>query len=291
VNPFFSIVIPLFNSAATLPVLLESFALQRFRDFELVFMDGGSSDDTLYILRGFAREYPQQAVGIHSGPDKGIYDAMNIGVGKASGKWLYFIGGDDRLYDGYVLQDISLELTTEGTDLIYGNVEGADSGSRYVDDSPDKVFSRGIHHQGIFYRKTLFTELGKYDLTYPTAADYDFTLKVFFRSNYRVRYFNRDIAYYGERGFSSVNFDYRFFSGHYRLLRLNHALGQIIHPDKCLSDSIYCCYHLAGSKKDMTTAWQNLIWYLFFVNERGMGDRLGIFLNMLKWTFRRPSVS
>ncbi|MDN3584415.1 glycosyltransferase family 2 protein [Mucilaginibacter flavus] len=287
-KPFFSIIIPLFNASSKLPQLLESVSLQRCRNFEVVFMDGASTDNTLDIVADFVKNNKKQPVIVHSSPDHGIYDAMNRGVDWASGEWLYFMGSDDSFCDAGVLEEVKDVLEREKADLIYGNVVGISGTTRYVYNTEDKVLSKGIHHQSVFYRHSLFDDFGKYDLKFPVAADYDFTLKVFLNDSYRIRYINRDIAYYGESGFSSVNFDYKFFCGHYRLLKCNKALDRIADPDKCLSDSVYCCYHLAGTKKNLALAWRNLLFYVFFVKKATLNFRIKVFYNMLKRTVRRP---
>ncbi|MHB8206944.1 glycosyltransferase family 2 protein [Mucilaginibacter sp.] len=287
-KPLFSIIIPLFNSSATLPFLLDSIVLQHYRNFELVFIDGASTDNTLDMLADFERVNNNLAIVIHSRPDKGIYDAMNRGIERASGEWLYFIGSDDRFCDGDVLRVIKSETAKGDADLIYGNVEGISSKTRYVYDSEAKVLSHGIHHQSVFYRCSLFDDLGKYNLSYSSAADFDFTLKVFLNDKYKIRYINKDIVYYGESGFSASNFDYKFFSGHYRLLALHDVIGRTENPAKCLSDSIYCCYYLAQQKKDIFIAWRNLIFYLLRIRSGSIYFRTTTFLNMLKRTIRRP---
>ena len=287
-KPFFSIIVPLFNGAATLPFLLDSIAMQRLRNFELIFMDGASTDNALALITAFEGSHRDIPVILCSGPDNGIYDAMNKGIEKACGEWLYFIGSDDRFCDAGVLQVIQKEIEKGPADLIYGNVEGMSSKTRYVYDSQAKVLSTGIHHQSVFYRHSLFRDLGKYDLAFATAADYDFTLKVFFKAIYKIKYINRDIACFGEDGFSAANFDYKFFSGHYRLLKCNNALGKIEDQAKCLSDSIYCCYYLASGKKDRATGWRNLLFYLSWVKPATLSFRTTTFLNMLKRTFRSP---
>ncbi|WP_186292791.1 glycosyltransferase family 2 protein [Mucilaginibacter corticis] len=287
-RPFFSIIIPVFNSSPTLPRLLESIVFQHYRNYELVFVDGASTDDTLTQLADFVRLNHELSVVIDSRPDKGIYDAMNRGVEKASGEWLYFIGGDDLFCDAGVLQSVKAAIETEKPDLIYGNVEGISSKTRYVYDSKAKVLAKGIHHQSVFYKRCIFDELGKYDLSYATAADYDFTLKVFFNEEYQIKYIDRDIACFGEDGFSASNFDYKFFSGHYRLLKRHKALDKLADPAKCLTDSIYCCYYLAGRKNDNAIAWRNLLFYVSRVKRASLAFRAATFLHMLKWTVKRP---
>ena len=86
-----SIIIPTFNSANTLRRALDSIIGQTLNDLEVLIMDGVSTDQTLDI----AKTYNDNRIRIFSEPDNGVYDAMNKGIDKASGEWLYFLGSDD----------------------------------------------------------------------------------------------------------------------------------------------------------------------------------------------------
>lgn len=283
---FFSIIIPVYNSANTLSENLKSIASQSYADYELVFVDGGSTDETLKIIHHFKTENEHIRIQLLSGPDKGIYDAMNKGLNLAQGQWLYFLGCDDKLCSPSILAQVASEIAKEDLDLIYGNVQGAVSGTRYIYNSRSKVLSVGIHHQSVFYRCSLFNELGKYDLRFKIASDYHFTLKVFLNNRYKTKYVDLDIAYYGEDGYSSRNFDYRLFSGHYRLLASSHRIGELEDQQKCLNDSVYYCLHLALRKRSLPTAWSNLLYYIFTVKCLSLSDRLKTAYAMLARTIR-----
>lgn len=87
--PVFSIIIPTFNAAVTLQACLGSIVGQTYREVEVVLVDGGSTDRTLDIANSFRPELGSRLV-VHSGPDDGPYDAMNRGVGVATGEWVLF---------------------------------------------------------------------------------------------------------------------------------------------------------------------------------------------------------
>jgi glycosyltransferase involved in cell wall biosynthesis len=284
--PFFSIIIPLYNSARTLDESLNSIAGQSFKNHELIFVDGGSTDNTLTIIGSFTSRYPTITVKLISGPDKGIYDAMNKGIDRAAGEWVYFMGGDDILYSPVVLAEVSEAIKQEEVDLVYGNVWGALSEIRYADDTVSNVLSRGIHHQGVFYKRHLFNHTGKYSLDFKIAADYHLTLKVFCNEVFKTRYINADIARFGEAGLSSTAYDYRFFSYHYKFLALNKAAGKIDDASKCLDTSVYCCLYLARQKKDMRFAWGNVFYYMTKPSDLGFSSRVQILLRMIYWSLK-----
>lgn len=104
--PFISIIIPAFNAEETILTAFKSILGQTFPDFEIILVDGLSSDSTVKMVE----ELNDSRIKIYSEKDKGTYDAMNKGINYAKGEWLYFIGGDDYLYDSNVLQTLSKKL-------------------------------------------------------------------------------------------------------------------------------------------------------------------------------------
>ncbi|NOW98521.1 glycosyltransferase family 2 protein [Mucilaginibacter sp. SG564] len=280
-KPFFSIIIPVFNSAATLSAALDSILNQTFGSYEVIIIDGLSTDDTSSIISDYAKRLPIQYL---SGPDNGIYDAMNKGIRLAEGNWLYFMGGDDMLFDKGVLQIIHQQLNNEFCDLIYGNVIGQLSNTKYAYNTVEKVLTEGLHHQSGFYKRSLFNELGIYDNSFKIAADYHFTLKVFTGKLYQTRYIDINICNYGESGFSSRNYDYKFYSYHYKFLSKSNAVKQTPAYQKCLDDSVYCCLYLAMNKTDILFAWQNLLFYLFQKNALTFNYKVKKVFQMLRWS-------
>ena len=285
-TPFFSIIIPLFNSARCVNDALESIKCQTFDDYEIILIDGLSTDDTLQLIESFKKANPLLLVKLLSEKDKGIYDAMNKGIALATGDWLYFMGSDDKLHSANVLLKINQALNAEKVNLIYGNVVGLSGKKRYVYDTIEKVLSTGIHHQSVFYSAALFKKLGNYSLQFKIAADYEFTLKVFLDENFRVKYINEDIAYYGEAGYSSQNFDYPFFSTHYRILSKKIGIKNWVNLEPCLDRSIYCCLYLGGKKKAMGLAWRNLLYYITAAPGLTLGYRIKTGLRMLSWSIK-----
>ena len=280
-KPFFSIIIPVFNGVDTLPAALNSILNQTFGSYEVIVIDGLSTDNTMSVINDYGKTLPLQYL---SEPDNGIYDAMNKGVRLAKGDWLYFMGGDDMLFDKGVLETIHQQLNNEPCDLIYGNVIGQLSNTKYAYDTVEKVLTGGLHHQSAFYKRILFDELGPYSNSFKIAADYHFTLKVFASKLYQTRYVDIDICIYGESGFSSQNYDYKFYSYHYKFLSKHRAIKQTPAYQKCLDDSVYCCLYLAMHKTDILFAWQNLLFYLFQKNAFTFKYRIKKAFQMLRWT-------
>jgi len=287
-KPFFSIIMPLYNCEATLQQALDNITSQGFKSYELILVDGGSNDDTQYIISNF-KKAGNANVKFISEPDRGIYDAMNKGIDMARGQWLYFMGGDDIFSSLTVLDQIYRAIQNEPSDLVYGNVTGAVSNIKHADDTVNKVLSRGIHHQGIFYKREVFNYIGKYNLKFRIAADYHLTLKVFCNPAFKTRYIDLDIARFGEAGLSSSIYDYRFYSYHYKFLSINKVLNKIADKATCLQQSIYCCLWLVKEKQSMTFAWLNILYYITGSNGLGIPFRFKTFLRMIYWSLASKS--
>ncbi|WP_426584515.1 glycosyltransferase [Mucilaginibacter sp. R-33] len=277
---------PLYNCESTLQQALDSITSQFFKSYELVLVDGGSNDNTQYIVNNF-KKTGEVNVQFISEPDRGIYDAMNKGIYMASGQWFYFMGGDDTFSSSTVLGQVYQAIQNEPADLVYGNVTGATSKTKYADDTINKVLSRGIHHQGIFYNPGIFNYTGKYNIKFKVAADYHLTLKVFCNPAFKTKYIDLDIARFGETGLSSSTYDYRFFSYHYKFLSTYKALGKINDKATCLQQSIYCCLWLAKEKQSITFAWLNILYYITGLNGLSISFRVKTFLRMIYWSLKK----
>ncbi|HLZ86101.1 MAG TPA: glycosyltransferase family 2 protein, partial [Puia sp.] len=201
-TPLLTIIMPTFGAEKTLQESLDSVLRQDFRDWELLIMDGGSTDGTLGLARGAAGK--DTRIRVFSEKDKGVYDAMNKGIHQARGEWLYFLGSDDQLHDDKVLSTVLSMPDTVRYDLLYGNVVGASYKGVYdgVFDYT-KLLGKNLSHQAAFYRLTLFRRLGDYDLRYKAYADWEFNIRCFSAEGVRIRYIDVIVARFGADGLSS----------------------------------------------------------------------------------------
>jgi len=203
-TPFFSIIIPTFNSEKTLFECLRSVISQSFKDFEVLIIDGVSTDSTLKISSSFN----DKRIKAFSSSDHGIYDAMNKGIKLATGDWLYFLGSDDNFYDNNVLKAVYDSVNVNHfPDIIYGNVMTSNNTvyDGYFDTR--KFLLKNICHQSIFYSKKILIKIGGYDLKYKCLSDYDLNIKWFFDKKVKVVYIDSIIARYSMEGFSTFNYN------------------------------------------------------------------------------------
>jgi glycosyltransferase involved in cell wall biosynthesis len=208
-----SIIIPTFNSEKVLAAAIQSVLSQSFTDFEVLIIDGISTDDTLNI----AKNYADSRIKIFSEKDKGIYDAMNKGIERASGEWLYFLGSDDVLFSPQSLENVFGKYYLSDTKIVYGNVQFKLNKAIYDKKfSYFKLYDKNICHQAIFYRKQVFKQVGKYQTQYKALADWVFNMKCFSLQIPKL-YVNELIAIYNEDGYCFNNPDKQFESDHEKL--------------------------------------------------------------------------
>ena len=201
----FTIIIPTFNSERTLDACLASLASQRYKNFEVLIMDGNSTDKTSQIVQMYARKIP--GLRFISERDKGIYDAMNKGITLATGSWLCFLGSDDTLYSPSVLQDIA-PILNQNADIVYGNINSSRFNGVYGGAfSKTRIFFENICHQAIFFKKDIFSRTGLFNLRYKAQADWDHNMKWLLDPKIRSIYADLIIANYADGGYSSVHGD------------------------------------------------------------------------------------
>lgn len=226
--PMFSIIIPTLNVAAVLPACLDSIARQTCGDFELVLVDGGSTDETLDIANIFAPNLGERLI-IHRDTDQGVYDAMNRGVDLATGTWLLFLGADDSLYEADTLARVAAFIGEhEPSDLVYGDVIMRSTNFRWggAFDLDRLLFKRNICHQAIFYRRGLFGTIGPYNLRYRVLADWDFNIRCFSNPALVTRYMHVVVASYNEfGGLSNTIVDKEFLKRHETRHKAGHSSG------------------------------------------------------------------
>ena len=217
-----------YNNAEGLRKTLASVASQTFRDFEHIIVDGGSTDDSVEIIREYTSANGAQGGGCQTGQksqtgrtkecpqirwtsekDNGIYNAMNKGIKMASGEYLLFLNSGDYLVDPDTLKNVFVEA--KDVDIIYGDRINVyeDGSQKEVNYFPDKItgsfmYQSMISHQASFIKSDLFVKYGLYreDLKY--ASDWEFFLKTFLLYNCTYQHIHQYVVYFDCLGISSV---------------------------------------------------------------------------------------
>jgi glycosyltransferase involved in cell wall biosynthesis len=172
-KPFMSVITVVFNSASFLEYTILSVIRQDFVDFEYIIIDGGSTDETIDLIK----KHEDRIDFWISEPDKGIYDAMNKGVDLARGEWLNFMNAGDRFVNNSVLKDTFKQDLPNKTKFVF-----SDWFLCNLLENPEKLYpgycnyEKGlVLHQSVIYKKCLHDEYGQYLVTPKLAiSDYIF---------------------------------------------------------------------------------------------------------------------
>ena len=187
-----SIITAVFNNRDTVGDAINSVLTQSYANTELVVIDGGSTDGTLDVLSGHAARI---AI-LVTEPDHGIYDALNKGVGLATGDVIGFLHSDDLMADETVLQRIAYAFADPDVDAIYGDlvyVKRSDPSKivRYWRAGSFKLsklrWGWMPPHPTFYCRRRIYESYGGFDIAFRIAADYDCMLR-FLTQSLRVRY-------------------------------------------------------------------------------------------------------
>lgn len=164
--PSISIIVPVYNGEATLQQCVDSILSQPFKNFELLLIDDGSTDETPTICDEYANVDSRVKV-IHK-KNGGVSSARNIGLDEAKGRWITFIDSDDYIENGYIrdLSDLNVDIIL----CRYNNLVGDKFESSFViQDSPKislgKIISKYLSNSlfrapwAKFYKKVLIDNI------------------------------------------------------------------------------------------------------------------------------------
>lgn len=179
-----SIITASLNSKRYLENAIKSVSEQTYPNIEYIIIDGGSTDGSAEIFNKYRNRINRLLVE----KDSGIFDAMNKGIGLASGEIIYFLNSDDRFYDNQVVEKVAEVFTkNKEIDFIYGNIVVFDPANRssYIERYPGRIskwlfIRKTIAHPASFFRSSCFQNAGCFDPRYKIAADYEWYLRAIF---------------------------------------------------------------------------------------------------------------
>ena len=155
-----------FNSEAVIKKTIESVLNQTYTDIEYIIIDGASKDKTVEIAESYKDTFAEKGIDykIFSEPDKGIYDAMNKGIAKATGELVGLINSGD-FYEPIMIETAVKAYEEKPYDIFYGDINLIkDNGQIIVKKSKyDKLpTSRHWNHPTMVVRKAYYDEIGAY---------------------------------------------------------------------------------------------------------------------------------
>ncbi len=189
----FTIVTITYQAEAVLEKTVESVLEQDYPHVEHLIVDGASKDRTVAIAEAYKERSDAadngHTVTITSEPDKGLYDAMNKGLKKATGDYVVFLNAGDFLPSAHTLETIAA-CVGEGEELpavLYGETDIVDSNYQFLRHRRLKVpkklswrsFRQGmlVCHQA-FYARTDLARTLLYNTAYRHSADVDWCIRV-----------------------------------------------------------------------------------------------------------------
>lgn len=242
----FTVITVTYNASNTLLRTLISVQEQTYTHIEHIIIDGGSTDDTVELIK---KHETVQTKWI-SEKDNGIYDAMNKASAMVTGSYICYLNAGDTFYDtDTVAQIIRKAQKYHLPDILYGetvvvNNEGAFLHNRRLK-APERLhwksFKQGmlVCHQAFIIKRGIFEP---YDLTYRYSSDVDWTIRLMKKSKSivnthltMIKYLNEGVTTANRK--ASLKERYQIMSKHYGRIStlLHHAwfvVRAILKPEK-----------------------------------------------------------
>ncbi|TRZ52750.1 glycosyltransferase [bacterium] len=202
-NPTVSVVIPAYNASRWIGETLDSILAQAFRDFEVIVVDDGSTDDTAAVVAGFG----DRVCCIHK-PNGGAPSARNVGIRAARGEYIAFVDADDL----WVKEKLQLQMDLlKKTGLAWGYCDAF----AFDDKSGKRLyrFEKNFHQyagdilESLFFvdfipsptpviRKSVFEHVGYFDEDRAERIGEDWDMWLRIAACYPIGLVSQPLAYY-----------------------------------------------------------------------------------------------
>lgn len=208
-----SIITVCYNSEATIENTIRSVVMQSHKNIEYIIIDGSSTDKTKTIIN----KYSDEINVFVSEPDSGLYDAMNKGIGLATGDIIGLLNSDDFYKDNNVIEKV-VEKFTGNTDAVYGDIV-------YVDKDDIAKIKRYWHsgrfsrykmklgwmppHPSFFVRNVIYKKYGAFNKNFKTSADYELMLRLIYKHKITMAYLPEVLVNMRDGGQSNVSLSNR----------------------------------------------------------------------------------
>jgi glycosyltransferase involved in cell wall biosynthesis len=193
-NPIISVITVTYNNLSTLKETIASVQRQSYPHVEHIVVDGNSTDGTAEYLRSLG-----DSLRFISGPDEGLYDAMNKGIAMATGDFVGFLNADDFFEHDEVLAEYARDIFHYPntwafySDLVYVDALKTSRVYRYWKSGPYRRFSFLLGwmppHPTVYVRRAAFDIFGGFrNHIFRSAADYEFILRLLYVNRVPARY-------------------------------------------------------------------------------------------------------
>lgn len=151
INPFFSVIVPIFNMEGYMDKCMISLLKQTFKNFEIILIDDGSIDKSGSICDAYQKQYPEIIRTMHT-LNKGVSSARNKGIELAKGKFIAFVDCDDIVDSNYLELFYQLLKQSENIDLAICGV---------MVNGKSVILHGEQSHNGVFRNTTFYEEVIK----------------------------------------------------------------------------------------------------------------------------------
>lgn len=201
-RPLVSVVTVCLNSEKHLNQTIQSVLGQIYDNIEYIIVDGGSTDRTIQIIKKYEGDISCWV----SEPDEGIFDAMNKGIGMATGQLVGLLNSDDWYHKMALEWVVRESLDKPSSDVFHGDIVLVEDGQNYRRVAPRgkcivENFQVCVAHPTFFVRREIYREY-KYDCRFKISADRDFIMRLYFDGK-QFAYINRPITYFRSTGASN----------------------------------------------------------------------------------------
>ncbi|MFY7965555.1 MAG: glycosyltransferase family 2 protein [Chitinophagaceae bacterium] len=208
-----SIITATYNSAATVADTIASVANQSYQNIEHLIIDGLSKDNTLEVVKNSKHNGP-----VFSEKDKGIYDAMNKGITKASGDVIGILNSDDFYASNDIIEQVAHLFATTNCDLLYGDLHFVHQNDttkvkrKWISGNyklRDFIYGWMPPHPTFFVRKEVYEKYGMFNMQLGSAADYELMLRFMYKHQLKTTYLNKVMVLFRVGGASTKNLNNR----------------------------------------------------------------------------------
>lgn len=216
-----SIVTINYNNAEGLQKTLASVATQTYKHVEHIIIDGGSTDNSVDVIKEYVRQVESgkckvESVVWVSEKDKGIYNAINKGIQRATGDYIQILNSGDLLAANDVVERIMEKLKkNDFPELLYGNAVDVYEGKRLAKHGPNiqyslkTLYQSTYPHDSTFFKRELFSKerYGLYDENLKIVSDWKWYLLAIGLGKVKPVYVDIDVALFDVTGISSTHKD------------------------------------------------------------------------------------
>ena len=205
------------NNFSGLERTMQSVLSQTNKEFEYVVVDGASTDDSVAVIQRYAVSFGKRIKWV-SEPDKGIYDAMNKGILKATGEYVQILNSGDCLASPDVTERMLLKLKEAGNpSILYGNmIKCFPDGHQIVDKcfagkeiTLLGMYTGTLNHDPAYIRRTLFDKYGNYDESLGIVSDWKWYFQAIVLGGERPVYVDMNVTLFDMTGVSETNLSAR----------------------------------------------------------------------------------